>query len=391
MRHGRYDIDEDSRRHGGFSNVYSATTDDGAHVIIKAALPRGGAGSHVVGLPPAKAYVDSADGFPQHRTMSTAEVDDVFAQEALTLRRLDGHGFPRLHDVIAIDDRPALVMDPAVGTPMNVATARAEDFVLLLHRLADLVPHGLVAHGDLKPEHVFFGDDATVTFIDPGFRSGNRRALTPEYNPRFADGVVGDVVAVAVMIYQRYAGELPSISRDPLAEQPSLADVSPAPRGAAVWVDKILMHDWSIRANPGPPPWATDHRAAASELGLALQNEHLPSPHKVPPRLHIRVMADYRCYPLWVRTDLQDVPDTTEPSDLPLSPSLAGRLDAWAQWFESWLNMSDPHDSREVSPSEAAAFEEEGRLLTTRLAAEMPSACVRYWNDMEPCKIAYPD
>jgi hypothetical protein len=387
-RHGRYEIDENSRMYGGFSDVYFATSDDGEQVVLKVARAKGGSrhGTHVVGQPPALGYVDAPVGLPEHRTMTPAEVADVFAMEAETLRRLGGRGFPRLIETLTINDRPTLVMTPIPGTPFDVATARAEDFALLLHRLADLVPYGLAAHGDLKPAHVFVGPDQAVWFIDPGYRSGDLRAVTPEYNPRFAAGPAADAVAVAVMLYERYTGALPPASLDPSADQPSLAAVSPAPRGVAVWVDKLLRDDWSARADPGPPPWASDHRAAATELALYLEQDYLRSPHHLPPRMHIRVMTDYSCYPLWVRTAPEAISDTTDPRDLPLSPSLVGRFEAWAEWYESMLNREDPHDSRDVTPPESAAFEAEGRLLTARLAEELPEACVRYFNDDEPCQ-----
>jgi hypothetical protein len=97
--------------------------------------------------------------------------------------------------------------------------------------------------------------------------------------------------------------------------------------------------------------------------------------------LWIKVMHDYQCYPLWVWRDGDDLPDNDSPADLGLSPSLVGRLEAWRLWGESRLNLADPHDSRDVSPPEEAAFDAEGRLLARRVAAELPGAAVWYFND----------
>jgi hypothetical protein len=97
--------------------------------------------------------------------------------------------------------------------------------------------------------------------------------------------------------------------------------------------------------------------------------------------MQIKVMHDYQCHPLWVLRDGDEVSSDESPEDLGLSPALAGRLEAWGHWGESRINMADPHDSRAVSELEEAAFDAEGRLLAGRVAVELPSASVRYYND----------
>lgn len=100
--------------------------------------------------------------------------------------------------------------------------------------------------------------------------------------------------------------------------------------------------------------------------------------------MFVRVMTDYGAQPLWVRRESDDIHVDTSPSNLGLSASLAGRLEAWRLWGESAINFDDPHDSREVSDEEAAAFQAEGRLLTRRVAAELPQAVVNYGADGAP-------
>jgi hypothetical protein len=92
-------------------------------------------------------------------------------------------------------------------------------------------------------------------------------------------------------------------------------------------------------------------------------------------------MHDYACWPLWVRRVEDDIHHNERPADLGLSPSLAGRLQAWQQWGDSCVNIDDPHDSRVVSEQEAAEFDAEGRLLAARVRAEIPDAVVHYFND----------
>ncbi len=84
-------------------------------------------------------------------------------------------------------------------------------------------------------------------------------------------------------------------------------------------------------------------------------------------------MTEYCSEPLWVRREGDDIHLNTSPSELGLSASLVGRLDSWRLWGESFINFADPaHDSRVVSDVESAAFDAEGRLLTRRVADELP-------------------
>ncbi len=97
-------------------------------------------------------------------------------------------------------------------------------------------------------------------------------------------------------------------------------------------------------------------------------------------RLHITVLHDYQCDPLWVSRE-GELRDPEAPQELGLSASLVGRLEAWRLWGESQLNMADPHDSRLVAAAEDEAFDAEGRLLAARVAQELPQATVLYWKD----------
>jgi hypothetical protein len=97
--------------------------------------------------------------------------------------------------------------------------------------------------------------------------------------------------------------------------------------------------------------------------------------------VHVRVMYDYQCHPLWVTRLPGEVSSNESPRDLGLTPSLVGRLDAWVHWGESRINMADPHDSRAVTAQEVAAFDGEGRLIAERVGVELPTAVVTYGPD----------
>jgi hypothetical protein len=95
-------------------------------------------------------------------------------------------------------------------------------------------------------------------------------------------------------------------------------------------------------------------------------------------------MADYQCWPLWVRDEHDEVFTTHDPAALGLTASLVGRLTAWQQWHESMINIADPHDSRPINPAENEAFATEGRLLASRIAEELPNATVWFYLDPQP-------
>jgi hypothetical protein len=96
------------------------------------------------------------------------------------------------------------------------------------------------------------------------------------------------------------------------------------------------------------------------------------------------MMADYHCWPLWVRDEDDKVFATHDPATLGLTASLVGRLAAWQQWHESMINTADPHDSRPVNRAEDEAFAQEGRLLASRVADELPNATVWFHHDPQP-------
>jgi hypothetical protein len=97
-----------------------------------------------------------------------------------------------------------------------------------------------------------------------------------------------------------------------------------------------------------------------------------------------KVMADYNTWPIWL--DGPDARDDVDPWALGLSSPLVGRLDAWAAWWESGLNMASPHDSRTIDDGETATYHAEGRLLAARVADELPAAQISYYLDRPDSK-----
>ena len=81
----------------------------------------------------------------------------------------------------------------------------------------------------------------------------------------------------------------------------------------------------------------------------------------------IKLMADYESFPLW---DVDEV-GNLNPDELPLSQETKERLERWADRYDATLNRQDPLASGFASPSEEAAFEEEGRALWKKLEEEL--------------------
>lgn len=83
----------------------------------------------------------------------------------------------------------------------------------------------------------------------------------------------------------------------------------------------------------------------------------------------IKLMADYQCWPLWW-TGGEEVGDI-DPSTLTLSEATRVPLLAWAEQFDSRLNMDDPANSPEVPEAEEQAFERQGHELWLKLRQEL--------------------
>lgn len=97
----------------------------------------------------------------------------------------------------------------------------------------------------------------------------------------------------------------------------------------------------------------------------------------------LKLMADYHCHPLWEYTEPPNgFYDNPDPAELPLSEATVRELRSWAAWFDTFVNMADPYDSREVLPEESIAFNQAGRRLWLALRRELgPGWVVSYFQD----------
>lgn len=95
--------------------------------------------------------------------------------------------------------------------------------------------------------------------------------------------------------------------------------------------------------------------------------------------MKLRLMADYECYPLWLKLNngVRNVP----PSELPLSDQLQKALVAWAARYDSTLQRNDPAASGFATQNEEHEFEATGLRLWAALRSELgPSVHVTYFS-----------
>ncbi|MGK7875873.1 MAG: hypothetical protein AB4426_22015 [Xenococcaceae cyanobacterium] len=94
----------------------------------------------------------------------------------------------------------------------------------------------------------------------------------------------------------------------------------------------------------------------------------------------IKLMADYRCHPLWWEDP--DKVGNIDPNTLPLSQETLSRLEKWADAYDATLNWDDPTSSGFSSHEESEAFEQEGINLWRQLRKELaPEYEVFYFSD----------
>ncbi len=85
----------------------------------------------------------------------------------------------------------------------------------------------------------------------------------------------------------------------------------------------------------------------------------------------LKLMADYGCSPLSDYGEDGDLYDNPDPTELPLSAALFAELNAWAAWYDTWIDMRDPYESRSILPEEDQSFKRAGRRLWAELRSEL--------------------
>ena len=91
-----------------------------------------------------------------------------------------------------------------------------------------------------------------------------------------------------------------------------------------------------------------------------------------------KLMPDYGCHSVWETTG--GMYENIDPSDLPISPTLADRLTEWSAQYDDTLNQDDPILSGFETSQKRAGFDLEGRSLLKALKLELPQADISYFS-----------
>ena len=81
----------------------------------------------------------------------------------------------------------------------------------------------------------------------------------------------------------------------------------------------------------------------------------------------LKIMPDYECYCVW---DL-DTLDNLKPDILPISSSLANKIDIWENKYEETYNKENPIESGFISKEDELNFDNEGRVILNCIRKEL--------------------
>ena len=83
--------------------------------------------------------------------------------------------------------------------------------------------------------------------------------------------------------------------------------------------------------------------------------------------MKIKLMADYRCHPLWDEQSGKNI----DPNNLPISDLLKKELIVWSEVYDQKLKWDDPISSGFQSAEDVTTFVKDGRSLCQKLTQEL--------------------
>lgn len=97
--------------------------------------------------------------------------------------------------------------------------------------------------------------------------------------------------------------------------------------------------------------------------------------------IEIKLMPEYRCWPLW-SSDIDEY--NIDPNSLSISDELKQELDSWSEEYDAILNIDYPPDSDFPSPEAFELFKAKGKELRNQLQFELGFGYqVSYYFDRE--------
>ena len=197
------------------------------------------------------------------------------------------------------------------------------------------------------------GQAAYIYYVAPRFfdgenepGAGGRRSSTNAF--------VIYSAATAFIVWAAYRGRLVTLDE---ASTPALIAVC---AGLLLYAGYVARALW----------WSPRKRSGGGLLGAMPDDEPGLPPHE---SKRIKVMADYRCDPLWALDE--DRYGCFAPEMIDLSPGLTADLNAWAADYDTSLDPDDPVVSL-WSEEQHHAHAAQGRQLAVRLKRERPDLMV---------------
>ncbi len=197
------------------------------------------------------------------------------------------------------------------------------------------------------------GQAAYIYYVAPRFfdaenepDGGGRRASTNAF--------VIYAAATAFIVWAAYRGRLVTLDQ---ASTPALIAVG---AGLALYAGYVARALW----------WSPRKGNGGGVLGAMPDDERGLPPHE---SKRIKVMAEYRCDPLWALDE--DRYGCFPPEMIALSPELTSDLDAWAAVYDTAFDPDNPADGP-WSKEQHRAHSAEGRRLAQRLKRERPDLMI---------------
>lgn len=162
--------------------------------------------------------------------------------------------------------------------------------------------------------------------------------------------------ATAFVLWAAWRGRLTPI------DKATTTDLVPVAVALMLYAAYIVRSLWWTPRQTASVGWSSDSDPDSDTPSRPLHTSQ-----------RIKLMADYGCDPLWAMDD--DLYGCFPPETLGLSNDLSTTINAWAERFETALNMDDP-GAKNGSQADLDAHEAEGRRLAGRLKRERPDLTV---------------
>ncbi|GLW05252.1 hypothetical protein Misp01_03820 [Microtetraspora sp. NBRC 13810] len=217
------------------------------------------------------------------------EMRERTMREARAAARLGHPGIVAVHDVVAQDDRPWIVMDLVRGRSLDQAVKQdgplppsrvamiglaVLDALVLAHR------HGIM-HRDVKPANIMIAHDGTVLLTDFGIATmeddpaltseglvGSPGYIAPERLRGTEDGPAADLWSLGATLYTAVEGRAPFHRPMPVAILGAVLTQPAPPPQRAGYLGPVLLA--MLEKNPRDRPGVAELRAALQQVSRGM-------------------------------------------------------------------------------------------------------------------------